>query len=452
MNEQDIVKFCEITSASTEVAKRFLEIADNHFETAVTLYLENEGADIANSSHHNHSNSSSSSVPRSTSGDNIMSDEELARQMQEKENEVRAPIASKTDILTGGSPSGIYHTPSLWPQRDPVGISRPSVFNQGDSTTGSVTDFLNRLQPDEYSRSISGSPSESIISSPSTAKAKRLADLFRPPFDIMFRGSFEEARETAKEKNKWLMINIQDPTEFACQVLNRDLWSDTFVKDIVRESFIFLQYSNKSSEGTRYNTLYSISKYPHVAIIDARTGERMKFWESELTPTDFMMDVTEFLEQNLSGPTGSRSLSNMKRPRVSKNINEMSEEEQLNAAIAASLNNIKQSNETAALPPILSNNDNEVDKKEEIKEEEEEKEEIKAGSAFDAIKAIKREEPTDMTNSTRIQFRMGDGSRIIRRFLKTDPVRSMFEFIKAEVSDAKEQSFEVNKSKKRKKN
>lgn len=27
-----------------------------------------------------------------------------------------------------------------------------------------------------------------------TAKAKRLADLFRPPFDIMFKGGFEEVR------------------------------------------------------------------------------------------------------------------------------------------------------------------------------------------------------------------------------------------------------------------
>lgn len=39
------------------------------------------------------------------------------------------------------------------------------------------------------------------------------------------------------------MINVQDPTEFSCQVLNRDLWSDTIVKDIVKESFIFLQVS-----------------------------------------------------------------------------------------------------------------------------------------------------------------------------------------------------------------
>lgn len=35
-----------------------------------------------------------------------------------------------------------------------VGVSRPSVFNQGDSATGSVTDFLSRLQSDGKSNNI----------------------------------------------------------------------------------------------------------------------------------------------------------------------------------------------------------------------------------------------------------------------------------------------------------
>lgn len=71
----------------------------------------------------------------------------------------------------------------------------------------------------------------------------------------MYHGNFEEARETAKEKNKWLMINVQNPTEFACQVMNRDLWSDSFVKDIVKESFIFLQvFKYKSIKYLGYET------------------------------------------------------------------------------------------------------------------------------------------------------------------------------------------------------
>jgi hypothetical protein len=77
-----------------------------------------------------------------------------------------------------------------------------------------------------------------------------------------------------------------------------------------------MQYGNTSADGTRYNTFYTVNGYPHLAIIDARTGERIKVWEKQITPTDFMMDITEFLEQHSSENT--RSTSTMKRPRTSK--------------------------------------------------------------------------------------------------------------------------------------
>lgn len=133
----------------------------------------------------------------------------------------------------------------------------------------------------------------------------------------------------------------------------------------------------------------------------------------------------------------------------------MSEEEQLNAAIAASLDG--PSDDATSASPDVSEMDIEpkqsakdkgkssermtVDVDDEQKDDSEE--ELKAGSAFDGIRAVKRDETTDVANSTRIQLRMGDGSRIIRRFLKTDPVRHIFEFVKAEVPDASNQQFEV---------
>jgi hypothetical protein len=35
---------------------------------------------------------------------------------------------------------------------------------------------------------------------------------------------------------------------------------------------ISIKYGSESAEGKRYLTFYSIENYPHVAIIDARTG------------------------------------------------------------------------------------------------------------------------------------------------------------------------------------
>lgn len=103
----------------------------------------------------------------------------------------------------------------------------------------------------------------------------------------------------------------------------------------------------------------------------------------------------------------------------------MSEEEQLNAAIAASLNNTSSSSSS-----LTNDNEEPVEKEEE--------------SVFDSIKPIKREEAGG-EDTTRIQIRMGNGNRIVRRFKKSDPVRYLFEFIKAEIPEAENQHFEVNK-------
>lgn len=92
-------------------------------------------------------------------------------------------------------------------------IPRHSVFNQGDSSSGSPgPDFLRSLGDvgmykvyfaecldqelnDPCKRlgsSSSASSDSSNLNNVISAKARRLADLFRPPFDIMFRGGFEE--------------------------------------------------------------------------------------------------------------------------------------------------------------------------------------------------------------------------------------------------------------------
>ncbi|ORZ14100.1 hypothetical protein BCR42DRAFT_418046 [Absidia repens] len=520
--DSDIANFCAITSATPQVARDYLQVSDNNLEMAITLYLENGGNTLTSSMQDTTTTTTTSAPAANLSTDNItennspgnevMSDEALARQLQDQEesrrrpaqqqsNEVRAPIAPRTEILTGaGGGDGSLFDMSmnyggggamegLWGlggaggrgRRQQQQNDRPSIFNQGDSSSMMTNSPINIVRSAAIAAGAGGSHSNSssnsnnssrsssrhspLSASPtgggtyhnddggggdgsgsgsitSSARAKRLADLFRPPFDIMFRGGFEEARAAAREQNKWLLVNVQDPTEFACQVLNRDLWSDSFVKDIVRESFVFLQYGNETADGKRYLTLYPISHYPHVAIIDSRTGERIKFWEKQLEPTDFMMEVTEFLEQHSPEAAKSDTMNKSKKPK--NQLSEMSEEEQLNAAIAASLNSSQEANtsldgSTKNESPTT-NNSMELDGDDDNDDEDEP---TASSSVLDSILPVKRQETTDIANSTRIQFRMADGSRVIRRFLKSDPVRYLFEFIKSHVPETQDQAFEL---------
>ena len=53
--------------------------------------------------------------------------------------------------------------------------------------------------------------------------------------------SLSQARHAGQHKRKWLLVNVQDSNEFASQVLNRDVWSNHNVKDIIRQHFLFWQ-------------------------------------------------------------------------------------------------------------------------------------------------------------------------------------------------------------------
>ncbi|ORY00273.1 hypothetical protein K493DRAFT_328958 [Basidiobolus meristosporus CBS 931.73] len=403
-----IANFCQITNASPEVANSYLTVSEGNVEQAITLYLESGGADLTGT----HSSHVQDDMPTPNTTE---SDAEMARRLAEQDT-VRAPIASRMDTLIGDSANyeeetfnSVYRSNRRAPPH--------SIFNQLDSMDA---------RPREAFRDFAAEAA-TIRGSASSEHTSRLADLFKPPFDIMSNQDFEQTRNTAKSQGKWLMVNIQEVSEFVCQILNRDLWSDKTVQDIIKENFLFLQFSSDSVEGKKYLTFYPIENYPHIAIIDPRTGERMKVWNTLVSPIEFLMNVTEFLDGNTLLPANAPAT---KKPR-NKNIEDLSEEEQLNIALAASMNSASTSSAPKSPEPI------------EISDSEPESEDNVSTSVIDGIKPVDRPEPPAGGDSTRIQFRLPDGSRVIRRFLKNDPVRHLFEFVKATVPELASEPIEL---------
>lgn len=85
---------------------------------------------------------------------------------------------------------------------------------------------------------------------------------------------------------KWLLVNVQDVKEFACQTLNRDIWSNEGVKELIQTNFVFWQVGialvvanqicqvrHDSVDGQRLNNYYKLKTYPAIFILDPRTGE-----------------------------------------------------------------------------------------------------------------------------------------------------------------------------------
>ncbi|KAL3055167.1 hypothetical protein OYC64_017967 [Pagothenia borchgrevinki] len=284
-----IQQFTAITGATESVGQHMLEACNNNLEMAVTMFLDG-GAIAEEPSTSSSSAASSSRAPPS--------------------DEVRAPIPQKQDILV--EPEPLFGVPK---RRRPA----RSIFD-------GFRDFQTETIRQEQELRNGGTVDK---------KLSTLADLFRPPIELMHKGSFETAKDCGQLENKWLMINIQNVQDFACQCLNRDVWSNDAVKTIIREHFIFWQVYHDSEEGQRYIQFYKLNKFPYISILDPRTGQKMVEW-NQLDVASFLEQTSGFLAEHgqLDGPSCQPPPA--KRAR-SESLIDASEDSQLEAAIRASL-------------------------------------------------------------------------------------------------------------------
>ena len=84
---------------------------------------------------------------------------------------------------------------------------------------------------------------QSTTNKDGSKKRATLSELYRPPLELLFQGNFTEAKEAGAAINKWLLVNVQDATEFSSHILNRDVWHNSQVKNVVETSFLLWQVS-----------------------------------------------------------------------------------------------------------------------------------------------------------------------------------------------------------------
>lgn len=329
-------------------------------------------------------------------------------------------------------------------------VGRPGVFNQ--QTAGpSIWD-------DSAAGGSSSNASRAAASEPVDSKSARLAKLFRPPFDLMKQIPWDAARDLGKEELKWIMVNIQDPSIFDCQLLNRDIWANQGINELVRENFVFLQYSKDDPRANQYLQYYfqeheSQDAYPHISIIDPRTGEKMKTWSGpkKLEASEFLMQLVEFLDRY--------SLDNKKKNPVAKrkpekpkafDVGRLTEEEMLDIALQ---NSLAASGETAGPkehdPDDLTKSFGDISKGKgregeadatdaEASNGHAEEPEVAAPTTFSRIASDQPHvEPEQGPGTTRIQFRYPDGTRAVRKFKVDDPVSRLYEWLKADPLEGK---------------
>lgn len=505
----NIASFINITGASTQNAESYLRVADGVFEKAVELYFDMGGADMDIPAS---SNAPAASAPNQPSGaslnapievdesdDTMMIDEDdddfrvaleasrsarptqgnsapatagatrlgeqwdddeaIARRLQEEfysdmgpqeVNGVRAPIARTTETLVGPDDEYLEQMTARVRGGRSGGNGRGGILNSRTPTmpSGGVWDvgpaFRHRL-----AGAISGASEQSV-------NQRSLAEMFRPPYEIIEHLEFDEARDHAKEIKKWILVNIQDTLIFDCQVLNRDIWKAKEVKDTIKENFIFLQYDKAGIDGQKYVRLYfphtidvpptsPLNPFPIIAIIDPRTGEQVKVWtDTPKEPLEFVMQLHEFLERYSLDNSVKNPVQKPNQTARKLDVDHMTEDEMLKEAMMRSLNNGEEAAGVHHDPDELTR-EQERDKGKGKQPEEvnlmEFDDDVPSSSTpaaktpFQIISKTNHhvEPPMGSPGITRIQFKLADGSRVVRRFALGDQVSRLYEWIKADL-------------------
>ena len=115
--------------------------------------------------------------------------------------------------------------------------------NMNMNMDGSLRDIMNRAASASSSNgTTSGLLASASASASASSNSTRLASMFAEPTHLTHKaGGFQGARNVAKDTRRWLLVNLQSDSDFACHALNRDVWREDLVENLVREGFIFWQ-------------------------------------------------------------------------------------------------------------------------------------------------------------------------------------------------------------------
>jgi hypothetical protein len=206
-----------------ERAQYYLEMSGNNLEMAISLYMDHSGGAGASGGP-----GDSSAATTGASDYAGMAD-------------IRAPDATRRVRLIDVAPVGYD---MLMADAEPEPMNIPNAFAVNHDIRAVINDGVMARNSDDDAFD----DDDDVIQDISTPVVSGLQGMFSPPTHLMHTaGGFQGARSMAKDVRRWLLVNIQRDSEFSSHALNRDVWRDDLVENLIREGFMFWQTVSISS-------------------------------------------------------------------------------------------------------------------------------------------------------------------------------------------------------------
>ncbi|XP_055822259.1 plant UBX domain-containing protein 7-like [Solanum dulcamara] len=131
-----------------------------------------------------------------------------------------------------------------------------------------------------------------------------LAVLFRPPYELLYDGPFDYAKEAGIARNKWLLVNVQSRAEFTSDMLNRDTWANDIVAQMIKNNFVFWQEESDTEE-----------------------GQKMRSWNGMVDPERLLEDAMNFIDRSPSEYHANLIKKQRERRRINRDRIEQEEDD-----------------------------------------------------------------------------------------------------------------------------
>ncbi|KAF7007139.1 hypothetical protein CFC21_022099 [Triticum aestivum] len=214
---------------------------------------------------------------------------------------VRAPIPARSETIYGPSSSTARRQPRAC---RPTGWESEHDAPAPEPEPAAERHPRRRRRRDEGTSSGGSSTDQAGAGPPGKKKKKTLAELFRPPVELTYKGRFHDAKAHAAGLSRWLLVNVQATGEFASHQQNRDVWANELVARAVREHFVLWQVDvdereGGQDEGGKVSCYYKLAHdmMPHVLVVDPVTGELMHRMRAATDPNDMIAVAEKFAER-----------------------------------------------------------------------------------------------------------------------------------------------------------
>nr|CEL70778.1 TPA: GD22670, related [Neospora caninum Liverpool] len=271
--EEDVQQFMAATGVSDrETATRYIEMAVGDCNAAALLFFEHQEEGI--------SFGSSPSAPPADSAESRRRGGTRAQGVSAATQDAPSfPSRSSSASVSAGSPLSSPHPGAsaahLTPEEEP---RRP---DPSYSQTLLTQPLYGETATDDRAASAAAAASlPSSLTVAMDAGSSAFAGLYEPPKALVCTLPFTEAKVLCMRTGRWLLVNIQKADEFDSHKLNRDIWRSEVVQDLLKEFFVFWQRAESNQEGRVFCELYKVTNFPHIAVVDPRTGRSMKQWTS----------------------------------------------------------------------------------------------------------------------------------------------------------------------------